>query len=38
MHKATTLVNGYGIYGDRVPVLLDPFEWSEEETQLASEN
>lgn len=32
MHEASTLIYGYGIHGDGIVVLLDPFEWSEEDT------
>ncbi|XP_058753579.1 probable serine/threonine-protein kinase SIS8 isoform X2 [Vicia villosa] len=35
MHKASTFIYGYGIYGDGIIVLLDTFEWSEEKAQLA---
>lgn len=35
MHKASTFIYGYGIYGDGIIVLLDTFERSEEKAQLA---
>jgi hypothetical protein len=35
MHKASTFIHGYGIYGDGFVVLLDTFERSEEKAQFA---
>jgi hypothetical protein len=35
MHKASTFIHGYGIYGDGFIVLLDTFERSEEKAQFA---
>ena len=37
MHKATAVVNDYGIHGDGIIVLFNPFEWSEKEIKLAEE-
>jgi hypothetical protein len=35
MHKASTFIHGYGIYGDGFIVLLDTFKRSEEKAQFA---